>query len=473
MNATEIAQLTHAQSALEAGNFTAAIGAFTIIRDAYPTDVNLGLMVANVYRLASDPLGERAALLHTYRHATWADATPALSLGAALLEAGAAVEAAACFRQVVAQRPHDPAGLAALAGAMRTMGQPDAAWPLMQRALTFTPQHAAVLLTAAQIRHDLADLPGALQWLDRADAVRPQHAPTHLQRAYTTLLGGASATGWALFESRALPTPQTSAKSWHGEPLNGASVLVTAEQGVGDQFQFARFIPLLSERGAARVVVECHVDAVTLFRANGFDAVARGTAVSTDWHVPLLSLPHRLKLDDAVLGARVPYLHAPHLNIASPCNMNKNVPRIGLVWAGNPAFAGRLTRDLDVAQLPSLLQDTRRQWVSLQQGAAGNVALANLERAPTVADWAATATLLASLDGVVTTDTGVAHLAGAMGLSTWVLLQAVPDWRWGLTGRSTPWYPTVRLVRQAALGDWSSVITAVLADVELAGAQRQ
>ena len=195
--------------------------------------------------------------------------------------------------------------------------------------------------------------------------------------------------------------------------------------------------------------------------------------MSTDWHVPLLSLPHRLKLDDAVLGARVPYLHAPQHDMASPCNMNKNVPRIGLVWAGNPAFAGRLTRDLDVAQLPSLLQDTRRQWVSLQQGAAGNVALANLERAPTVADWAATATLLASLDGVVTTDTGVAHLAGAMGLSTWVLLQAVPDWRWGLTGRSTPWYPTVRLVRQAALGNWSSVVTAVLADVELAGAQRQ
>ncbi len=473
MNSAQLRLLEQAQSALEAGNFTAAINDFTIVRDAYPADASLGVLVANVYRLAGDVLGVRRALLHTYAHATWSDAATALSLGAALLDAGAAAEAAACFTRVVDLRPHDPAGLAALAGAMRTMGQPDAAWPLVHRALTIAPQHAAFLLTAAQVRHDLADLPGALQWLDRADAVRPQHAPTHLQRAYTTLLGGASAKGWALFESRALPAPLTSAMSWHGQPLDGASVLVTAEQGVGDQFQFARFIPLLAERGAARVVVECHADAVSLFRANGFDAVARGTDVSTDWHVPMLSLPHRLALDDAVMGARVPYLRAPHPDIAPRRHTGNDLPRIGLVWAGNPAFPGRLTRDLDVTQLPALLRDRRVRWISLQQGAAGDVVIPHLERAPAVPDWAATATLLSSLDGVVTTDTGVAHLAGAMGLRTWVLLQAVPDWRWGLHGTSTPWYPSVRLTRQAAPGNWSSVVTALVADADLANEQRQ
>lgn len=473
MNSAQLLLLEQAQSALEAGNFTAAITDFTIVRDAYPTDASLGVLLANVYRLAGDVLGVRRALLHTYAHATWSDAATALSLGAALLEVGAATEAAACFTRVVALRPDDPAGLAALAGAMRTMGQPDAAWPFVHRALTIAPQHAAFLLTAAQVRHDLADLPGALQWLDRADAIRPQHAPTHVQRAYTTLLGGASSRGWAFFESRTLPTPQTSARSWNGEPLDGASVLVTAEQGVGDQFQFARFIPLLADRGAARVVVECHVDAVALFRSNGFDAVARGTAVSTDWHVPMLSLPHRLALDDAVLGARVPYFHAPHHDISSSHNARNDVPRIGLVWAGNPAFAGRLTRDLEVAQLPALLRDRRLHWISLQQGPAGDVAFPDLERSPAVADWSATATLLASLDGVVTTDTGVAHLAGAMGLRTWVLLQAVPDWRWGLHGTSTPWYPTVRLVRQATPGNWSSVVTAILADPEFTNGRRQ
>lgn len=473
MDSAQLLLLEQAQSALEAGNFTAAIDAFTIVRDAHPTDVSLGVMVANVYRLAGDVFGVRRALLHTYTHATWTDAATALSLGAALLDAGAATEAAACFAHVVDLRPHDPAGLAALAGAMRTMGQPDAAWPFVHRALTIAPQHAAFLLTAAQVRHDLADLPGALQWLARADAVRPQHAPTHLQRAYTTLLGGASAHGWALFESRALPTPQTSAKSWHGQPLDGASVLVTAEQGVGDQFQFARFIPLLVERGAARVVVECHADAVSLFRINGFDAVARGSNVNTDWYVPMLSLPHRLALDDAVLGARVPYLRAPHHDIVSPRNTGKAAPRIGLVWAGNPAFPGRLTRDIDLTQLPTLLRDTRVHWVSLQQGTAGDIALPNLERAPAVTDWAATASLLASLDGVVTTDTGIAHLAGAMGLRTWVLLQAVPDWRWGLYGTSTPWYPTVRLMRQTAPGNWPSVVTALLADPDVSNDQRQ
>lgn len=473
MNSAQLLLLEQAQSALEAGNFSAAIDAFTIVRDAYPSDVSLGVMVANVYRLAGDVVGGRGALLHTHARATSADAASAFTLGAALLEAGAATEAAACFARVVDLRPHDPAGLAALAGALRTMGQADAAWPFVQRALTLAPQHAAVLLTAAQVRHDLADLPGALQWLDRADAVRPQHAPTHLQRAYTTLLGGASANGWAFFESRVLPTPPTSATPWHGQPLDGASVLVTAEQGVGDQFQFARFIPLLTARGAARVVVECHVDVVSLFRTNGFDAVARGTAVGTDWHVPMLSLPHRLALDDAVLGARVPYLHAPRHAATASRNSVGDLPRIGLVWAGNPAFPGRLTRDLDVTQLPTLLRDTRVRWISLQQGTAGDTPLPNAERAAPVTDWAETASLLASLDGIVTTDTGVAHLAGAMGVRTWVLLQAVPDWRWGLYGTSTPWYPTVRLMRQAAPGDWSSVLTALLADAELPNPQRQ
>ncbi|MEQ1693765.1 MAG: hypothetical protein ABMA00_20925, partial [Gemmatimonas sp.] len=297
---------------------------------------------------------------------------------------------------------------------------------------------------------------GALRWLDRADAARPNHRATQLQRAYSLLLGGASREGWAAFEHRPLPTPDTGARPWHGEPLDGSSVLVTAEQGVGDQFQFVRFVEHLVARGAGRVLVECHIDCVSLLTASGLDAVARGAPPVTDFHVPMLSLPHRLGLHDDVAGWRVPYLRTLHPPSREP--RRSEARRLGLVWAGNPSFTGRLTRDLDSSLLQEIVDIPGIEWTSLQLGNAGDVSVHGLARAPLTASWLSTADRLASLDGLVTTDTGIAHLAGAMGIPTWVLLQRVPDWRWGLDGETTPWYPSVRLVRQAKSGDWTGVV---------------
>ncbi len=288
------------------------------------------------------------------------------------------------------------------------------------------------------------------------------------------MIAGASTEGWAAFESRALPVPGTAARPWHGEHLARQSILVTAEQGVGDQFQFVRFVPSLATRGAGRVVVECHADAVGLVVASGFEAVARGSTTETEWHVPMMSLPHRLGLGDAVHGTRVPYLTGP-ADRASPLppRTSDGRPRVGLVWSGNPAFPGRFMRDLSDTMLPALVSFEGVQWISLQQGAKPDAdtatnGLASLHPLTPPRDWSATAATLASLDALVTTDTGIAHLAGAMGIRTWVMLQAVPDWRWGLSGSTTPWYPSLRLVRQKRAGDWKSVIGAL--HRELAGA---
>jgi tetratricopeptide (TPR) repeat protein len=453
--------LERGQEALESGRFGDAITSFGNAQRLLPTDVSIAIALANVHRLAGDTVMTRSTLQTAHRDGNWSDASVAFALGSALLDAGAPAEAASCFEHVLKSMPGNSAALGALAGARRTMGEPAAAWPLIQRALARASSDPALLLTAAQIRHELGDLPGALTWLNRADAVRPQHGPTQLQRAFTTLLHGPSAEGWRLFESRALPVPATNAKPWRGEALNGGSVLVTAEQGVGDQFQFARFIPLLLERGAGGVTVECHADAVSLFTANGWNAIGRGTQVSTDWHVPMLSLPHWLALNDYVAGDRVPYLRAPHASAPS-AGITR---RFGLVWAGNPAFPGRVTRDLDPALLPGIVGISGIEWISLQHGDAGMVEIGGLTRLPLRSDWAATANTLASLDGLVTTDTGVAHLAGAMGIPTWVMLQHVPDWRWGLKGESTPWYPTVHLVRQPQARDWKHVVQSLRAQL--------
>ncbi len=463
MTTALLAHLEAGASALDRGDFDAAAAAFAAARALAPGELGIVLALANARRLADDVEGARTALVEAHGTMPWRDAAAGQALGAALLEVGAPREARDCFARVVRLRPGDPAALSALASATRAAGDPAAAWPLARKAVTLAPRGAAFLLTAAQVRHDLGDRTGALHWLDRAERIRPDHAPTRLQRAYTTLIGGASAAGWALWEHRPLPVPTTAARPWHGEPLAGDSILLTAEQGMGDQFQFLRFVADVTARGAGRVVVECHERMVRLLRANGLDAVPRGEAPGTDWHAPLLSLPHRLGLDADVRGDRVPYLRAP---AGEPSGLPPRGPRprFGLVWAGNRAFPGRVTRDFDPALLPSLVADPAVEWYSLQHDEAPVNLIAALLPAPVPRDWAHTAAMLAELDGLVTTDTGIAHLAGAMGVRTWVLLQHVPDWRWGLSDATTPWYPTLRLVRQRKPGDWASAVRALHGD---------
>ncbi len=458
--------LTTGEAALESGELAAAVDAFSDAWRLVPTEVSLALALANVHALQGDLLARRAVLQRACTIGDWRLATVAHTLGGALLEAGAPVEAARCFSHVVERHPDDPAALAALASAHRASGHAAAAWPLAQRAIALAPNNAAHLLTAAQVRHDLGDLPGALRWLAAADRVRPHHGPTQVQRAYTSLLHAPTAEGWAAFEYRPLPVPATAAQPWYGEPLNDRSVLVTAEQGVGDQFQFLRFVARLRERGAGRIVVECHEHAVSLLAANGYEAVPRGSAVETDVHVPLMSLPHRLDTDTNVDGDRVPYLRATG---SAPIPLPARVagqPRIGLVWAGNPAFSGRYTRDLSPQWLAALTGEINVSWISLQQGTLARALPSDVAPLPPLTSWAQSATVLQSLDGLLTTDTGIAHLAGSMGIATWVMLQHVPDWRWGLTGHTTPWYPTLELVRQSTPGDWDGVVRAARASLQ-------
>jgi hypothetical protein len=449
--------LTVGLAALEQGAIADAIGAFQAARAVAPHDPALVLALANAQRLAGEVPAARDTLLGFLASDAEVSVAECYELSAALLEAGAPAEAVECLQAVRAERPRDPAVLNALAGALRAAGRPAEAWPLCEAAMASDPKTPAFRLTAAQVRHELGDPAGALRWLEQAERLRPAHGPTRVQRAYTLLLkaGGAGAEGWAAFEARSLPEPASSARPWQGESLAGQSILVTAEQGVGDQFQFLRFARRLTTLGASRVVIQCHRDAVSLLRANGFDAVARDDAPpETDWHVPLLSLPHRLGLGDEVDREQVPYLRVPGADRPD----RPGPRRLGLVWAGNPAFVGRATRDFDATLLPELCAIPGVEWVGLQVGAARADAPPSVIFPSTSLSWFDSASLLASLDGLVTTDTGIAHLAGAMGIRTWVLLQHVPDWRWGLSGRESLWYPSMTLLRQPAPGDWRAVL---------------
>lgn len=461
-----VSRLQEADAAQRAGRHREAVAAFAAAQALAPRDVSLGLALANAHTLAGEAEAAIRVLRETAAHDDRSDLSRSYALGAALLAAGEAALAVEAFEPVARARANDGAALCALAGALRTAGNPERAWTLVRRALALDASAGPTLLAAAQVRHDLGDLSGAQEWLAQARAARPDHAPTRLQGAWTTLLGGASTAGWEAYEARALPQPATGARRWRGEPLQGASLLVAAEQGIGDQLQFLRFVRALRERHVGELVVECHAHLLPLFTSQSIAwpdvrFVPRGAPPETTWYVPLLSLPLVLGVNDDVFGAHVPYLHAPaQPTVVAPWlpEPRNGLRRLGLVWAGNPTFPGRATRDLQPSLLSSIVAIPNVQWIALQQGPAGAVALDGLHHIPALADWQQTAAVLAQLDGLVTTDTGIAHLAGAMGVRTWVLLARVPDWRWGLHGDTTPWYPNTTLVRATRSGAWTGIV---------------
>ena len=452
--------LTAGQEALDSERFRDAATAFAQAARALPTEWSLHQMTANAWRLAGDIVRAREQLQVAFAEARPTEVEGLFALGSALLDSGAPTEARQCFDQVVAQRPRDPAALAALASARRADGDPEGAWPLIPRALTLAHKMPALFLTAAQIRHALGDTAGARQWLAKAEKIRPGHHLQQVQLAFSHLIEGASAPGWAAFEARGLPALPAGARDWHGEPLEGQTIAVVMEQGLGDLFHFVRYVRRLEARGPARVVVECPASTVSLLVASGFDAVPVGQLPPTDWAVPLLSLPHRLGSDADVASELVPYLHTSTSTPPRPIRDGR--PRVGLVYKGNPAFLSTRLRDLQASDMYSVLGIPEVHWVWLQFGEALPAPPPSLAEAPPLtADWLDTAHLLETLDAVVSVDTAIAHLAGAMGVRTFVLAPHAPDWRWGLDAATSVWYPSVTLVRQLAPADWSGAIASL------------
>jgi tetratricopeptide (TPR) repeat protein len=444
----------------EAGDPLGAIACYQRAIEHAPSLLPLHIMLANAQQLHGDVLDARATLRRAIRVTERPDADADFTLGKALVEAGAGADAVPCFRRVRAEFPADPAAAAALAAALRDAQQADEAWTEIQSALRLAPHDAVALLTAALIRHDLGDFAGALSLVEESLTLRPTSATARVTRGYLRHLLGDATGGWNDFESRALPRPDTSAQLWAGESLAGKTLLLMGEQGVGDQFQFLRYAQHPRIQAADRVVIGCQAEAVALLRAAGFDAVARTSAVETEVYAPLLSLPRLLGVDASWSPAGGPYICLPDADRRDP----RRVRRVGVVWAGNPAHRNDTARSLPPSLMHGLLHTHPAvQFVCLQHGVADDaMPLGSWER-PVHGDWLATARTLQTLDLLISVDTGIAHLAGALGTPVWILLPHVPDWRWGTSGSTTPWYPTARLFRQPVRGDWSRVLTNVSA----------
>ncbi|QCO15887.1 tetratricopeptide repeat protein [Azospirillum brasilense] len=313
----------------------------------------------------------------------------------------------------------------------------------------------------------------ALADFDRLLEVRPGDAGMRWNRGFARLLAGDCEGGWPEFDwrrhdARAEPPWRRFAQpTWTGGDLAGRTILLYAEQGLGDTLQFVRYVPLVAARGA-RVILEVQPPLMSVL--SGLPGVerliARGDPLpGFDLECPLMSLPRAFGTRLDSVPAAVPYLHPDPQRAAawSARLADGQGLRVGLVWAGNPRFPGDALRSPRLAGLRSVLDVPGLRFFGLQKGPGRE----DLERVPMpssftdlgpeIADFADTAAVMANLDLVISSCTGPAHLAGALGVPVWVVLPLSPDWRWLLGREDSPWYPTARLFRQTRVGDWAEV----------------
>ncbi len=309
----------------------------------------------------------------------------------------------------------------------------------------------------------------------RAIALDPDYKLARFNFSYLLLRQGRFEEGWECFEARdwyADLAQRAGCPRWQGESLSGKSLLIGEQAGHGDMIQFARYAAVLKEQGATHITMLCHPVLHRLLESlPGVDRVAciddPIAAGAFDYWTPLLSIPYRCATRLESIPARLPYLIAPPGRTQRWASVLPGEGlRVGLVWKGNPRFENDAERSLPSLDLLSPLAAIQGvQFISLQKHACEDDALRLIPLASMIDDFADSAAIIANLDLVISVDTAVAHLAGALAKPCWVLLPYFKtDWRW-LVGRDdSPWYPSVmRLFRQPASGQWRPVIAEVAA----------
>ncbi len=403
------------------------------------------------------------------------------NLGLAYYAKGDFASAAEAYRQAIERKPHFPQALNHLGNALKELGNFAEAARYYQQAIALKPDYAKAYNNWGNIFRDEGDLQTAVQYYDQATEIDPNFAEAHWNKALTLLLGGDLRRGFEEYEWRRhvnLPSFKSlrdfPGPRWDGSPLNGQMIYLHAEQGMGDLIQFVRYVPFVVQRGG-RVILECHPPLVNLFsNLPGVEQLVPYGSSPPGYHIqaPLLSLPYLFGTTAETVPATVPYLHPPQSEARLPKRASTTNLKVGIVWSGNPENPYNRTRAvplellLPLAELPtitlySLQKDLQPSEQSLLAAHPQVHDLRSL-----MVDFVDTATLIQQLDLIISIDTAVTHLAGALGKPTWLLLPFAPDWRWMLHRNDSPWYPTVQIFRQPIAGDWESVLREVRAALE-------
>jgi hypothetical protein len=395
------------------------------------------------------------------------------NLGNSCLKLGRLAEAASSFAAALASQPDHVGALVNRGNALLRLNDLPRALSSYDAALAAMPGHPQILTNRGHTLRRLDRPLEALVDFKAAQAAAPDFAEAHFEAAMAHLTLGDFDAGWSAYEWRwktaafAGQRREFSAPLWLGHaPVGGRTILLHAEQGFGDTIQFIRYAPLLARRGA-NVICEVQAELQPLLsQLDGVSVIALGEPLPVvDLHCPLLSLPLAFKTQVETIPAFVPYLTAPVERLMHWRNrLPPGRPRAGFVWSGSSSHKNDANRSIPLTRLASLFDAPGVQCVSLQSEmrSADRDVLRELPNllhlGDEFGDFTDTAAIIALLDVVVTVDTAVAHLAGALGKPVMILLPHAADFRWMRHRADTPWYPTAKLLRQPAFGDWDSVI---------------
>jgi tetratricopeptide (TPR) repeat protein len=401
--------------------------------------------------------------------------TALTNLGLALYETEDFDGAVHAHRQAIAAQPNFSKAHSNLGNALRALKRFDEAIAAYRRAIELDPSFADAWANLGNTLQNTGDYQEAVPALRQAIALAPGNANARSGLGLILLLRGELAEGWYENEWRLRASeqkaPRFPQRPWQGENLNGKHIYVQAEQGLGDTIQFVRYFALLAERGC-KITARVQPSLIRLMRESfpSITIMEEGSVPPPyDIDAALLSLPHLLKTRLETIPAHVPYLHPAEQTIwrwkerFAPLESLK----VGVAWAGNPRQPNDFRRSLDASVFAPLFAVRGTYFASLQVGprAADLAKLQNhkpaIDLSPDLTDFSEAAGAIAALDLVITVDTSIAHLAGALGKPVWVLLSWAADWRWMLDCEESRWYPTMRLFRQRKGQGWAEVLAGV------------
>jgi len=395
------------------------------------------------------------------------------NMGVALRALGKLEAAVACYRRCLVLRPNNAGLYSNMGNALRELGRLQLSVAAHQTAIKLAPESPEAYYNLGLVLRDLGQVDQALAAFERTLGYNPDHADCRWDRALTLLLRGDFLPGFEQYDWRwkldRSPPRGFSEPQWDGADLKGKTLLIHQEQGFGDMIQFARYVPMVKDKGGT-VVVEVQPELSRLFSTlPGVDKVVnRGAPLPKfDFYIPMMSLAKVFATTKDTVPAKVPYLTPPDLHaVQLPASMDRQ-RQIGIVWAGKPSHQNDRNRSCQFTHFIELLGMPGVSVYSLQKGPRETDISANGCEAlvqnlgSRLGDFADTAAAIQQLDMVITVDTSVAHLAGALGKPAWVLIPYAPDWRWMMDTDISPWYPQMRLFRQKSLGDWDAVFVDV------------
>lgn len=471
-----------AQTFLRMGRRVAAIACYQRALELQPDDVDTLKSLGSLLR---NRRNFRRALSRFRRVVELQPMNPSafIDLGSVLCACGDRDEALACWQRSLALGPSDPEIYCDIGFGFCTAGEFGAAADNFRVALQLNPDCASALFGLGLVSSSSLNIAQAVQHYEAALAIDPNHCDAHFGLGLEQLLCGNLAEGWRNYEwrFRCLPLSECDRTQkflqyplWRGEPLQGASILIHTEQGLGDTLQFARYVPLVAARGG-RVVLEVPRALKRLFsKVEGVDQIICQNELPGEipWQCPLMSLPIAFNTELETIPTQLPQLNVdPWAVEAWSDELPRDRLKIGLVWTGNPHHDSNRHRSVPLAALERLTEVEGISLFSLQKG-AGREELRQAKSATAIRDieahcndMADTAAAIMALDLVITIDTSIAHLAGSLKKPVWILLACPADWRWLLQRQDSPWYPTARLFRQPAPGAWNPVIAEIIGEL--------